>query len=459
MEATAQEPILVVDDEPEICEALSIVLSEAGHNVTTETDSVTALERLGEHEFAVVITDIKMKGADGHRVIRETSTQWPDTQVIVITSYGSIAGAVEAMRLGASNYITKPFVNEEIRMAVKRALDKRQLTTENRRLREEILSAKAEMDPLVGRSEPFRRLLDMVRRIAPSRANVFITGASGTGKGLIGRVIHENSPRRAKPYVTINCGAIPGNLLESELFGHRRGAFTSAYENKEGLFKIADGGTVLLDEVGEMPPGLQVKLLNALQDREFTPMGATRPVQVDIRVLAATNADVVKALEDGRLREDLYYRLNVFELHVPTLAERIEDIPLLVHHFIRKVSDETELQVSGIEPEALARMSAYLWPGNIRELENVVERAATLAVNGAIQVRDLPGRLVEEDADGQPVDLRLREATKRFERKMIVRALKSLRGDKDEAAKALGIDLATLYRKLDRLGIDKATGR
>ena len=454
--------ILVIDDEAEICEALKIVLEDAGYEVCTETDSVAAVERLAEHEFAAVITDIRMSGADGYRVIEETRRRWPDTQVIVITSYGSVESAVRAMQLGAANYINKPFVHEELRLAVKRALQSRALTLENRRLREEVVSARVETGKLVGSSAPMRRVLDQVQRIAPSRANVFISGPSGAGKGLLGRIIHANSPRTSKPFVTINCGAIPDALLESELFGHRKGAFTNAYEHTVGLFKVADGGTVMLDEIAEMAPRLQVKLLHALQDREFTPMGWTKPVKVDIRVIATTNRDVEQALADGRLREDLYYRLNVFELAVPSLAERSDDIPLLVHHRIRRVNEETGATVPGVNPEALRCLAAYGWPGNVRELQNVVERAVTLARDRPIEVRDLPDRLTDAvwgGGDLQKSDLRLRESVKRFERDLIVRSLKVHGGDKEAAAASLEIDLATLYRKLDRLGIDKRTGQ
>ena len=454
--------ILVIDDEPEICEALAIVLGGGGHEVSTETDSVAALERLTEQEFDVVVTDIKMKGVDGHRIVRETKRQWPDTAVVVITSYGSIEGAVQALQDGACNYVTKPFVNEELRLAVSAALERRTLALENHRLREEVLSRRAELGSMIGRSEAMRKVFDMVRRIAPSRANVFLSGPSGTGKSLLGHLIHDNSPRASKPFVTINCGAIPEDLLESELFGHRRGAFTSAYENKDGLFKVANGGTVLLDEVVELSPRLQVKLLTALQDREITPTGSTRPIPLDIRVVSATNADVKDALERGRLREDLYYRLNVFEIALPPLVERLDDVPLLVHHFIRRVNDETGSTCPGVDEQALSRLSTYAWPGNVRELQNAVERAVTLAADGQIGFGDLPDRITgraETAIDGADGDLRLRENARRFERRLIVRTLKVHSGNKEAAARALEIDLATLYRKLDRLGIDKRTGQ
>jgi DNA-binding NtrC family response regulator len=457
-----EQSILVIDDEAEIGEALKIVLEGEGYEVATETDSVAAIERICEREFAVVITDIRMSGADGYRVIEETRRRWPDTQVIVITSYGSVESAVRAMQIGAANYINKPFVHEELRLAVRRALESRALTLENRRLREEVVSARIDTGKLVGNSAPMRRVLDQVQRIAPSRANVFISGPSGAGKGLLGRVIHANSPRTSKPFITINCGAIPEALLESELFGHKKGAFTNAYEHKDGLFKVADGGTVMLDEIAEMAPRLQVKLLHAIQEHEFTPMGWTKPVKVDIRILATTNRDVPEALAEGRLREDLYYRLNVFEIEMPSLAERADDIPLLVHHQIRRVNDETGANVPGVDQEALRCLAAYGWPGNVRELQNVVERAVTLALDRTIELRDLPDRLTEAVRGGddlQRSDMRLRESVKRFERELIVRALKLHEGDKEAAAESMQIDLATLYRKLDHLGIDKRTGR
>ena len=458
---TVEGRIFVVDDEPEICEALEIVLTLAGHDVTTETDSVAALERIAAEEFAVVITDIKMKGVDGYHILREAKRQWPETAVIVITSFGSIEGAVKALQDGASHYVTKPFVNEELRLAVGAALDRRALAIENRQLRQEVLSRRDELGAMVGRSDAMRRVFEMVRRIAPSRANVFLSGASGSGKSLLGRLLHDHSPRASKPFVTINCGAIPEALLESELFGHRRGAFTSAFENKDGLFRVANGGTVLLDELVELPPRLQVKLLNALQDREITPTGATRTIPIDIRVIAATNADVAAALADGRLREDLYYRLNVFELRLPPLTDRIDDIPLLVHHFLRRINDETGTACPGVGEEALGYLTAHGWPGNVRELQNIVERAVTLAGDRVIEVGDLPDRLTrpEEPAADLVGDLRLRENTRRFERRLVVRALQVHAGNKEGAARALEIDLATLYRKLDRLGIDKKTGR
>ena len=447
--------ILIVDDEPGICEALQIVLADEGHQTTLAHSGDDAVVRLGEEFYDLVITDIRMEGTDGFGVLRKVLEASPQTAVIMITSFATVESAVEAMKQGATDYITKPFLNDEIRVSVQRALERRKIERENVVLKRQVSGGRS-FEDMVGSSAPMLEVFEMIERIAPTNSNVLITGESGTGKGLVARAIHARSRWAEGPLVVVNCGAIPENLLESELFGHTRGAFTSAYASKDGLFKMADGGTLFLDEITEIPPHLQVKLLHAIQDKEFVPTGATRTVRVNARVVAASNSNIEAVVQSGRFREDLYYRLNVFELTVPPLRLRKDDIPMMVEFFVRRFAAEQERELVGVEPRVLRVLLDYEWPGNVRELENVLERAVALAQDSVIRERDLPGRLLQVTPGGSngATSPSLKDQVASFEKRVILNTLIEHEYDKVASAEALGVNLTTLYRKFERLELD-----
>ncbi len=447
--------ILVVDDEKDICMALNILLSKEGHAVKEAYNGEQALRRMQEENFDVIMTDIKMDKMDGFEVIRAAQQMCPDTPVVMMTAFASVGSAVEAMRAGASDYITKPFINDEIRLTVRRILANRALQMENMILRQELSQRPAAFPNIIGSSEPMQRVFSVMEKVIPSKSNILITGDSGTGKGLVAQAIHEAGPRKDKPFISINCGAIPENLLESELFGHKKGAFTSAVDDKKGLITMAHGGTLFLDEIGELPLPLQVKLLHVIQTKELTPIGDTRVVTVDIRLIAATNADLMQRVKDGRFREDLFYRLNVIEIKMPALRERSDDIPVLIKHYLDVFSREAEKNIKDIDYEAMQALLAYDWPGNIRELRNTIERAVVLADGDMITIHDLPDKFRTLDIEGVSTSS-LRQALDNFERDDIKRSLTENKGNKETTATKLGIDLATLYRKLKKLRIETA---
>ncbi|MGH7289762.1 MAG: sigma-54-dependent transcriptional regulator, partial [Myxococcota bacterium] len=381
--------ILVVDDETSMQEFLRILLQRDGHDVTACGSATEALIALEADDWDLVISDVRMPGMSGLDLLDQVRQLSPETTVILITAHGTTESAVEAMKHGAYDYLTKPCSVDEIRLVVGKALEKRELSHENQRLRQQLRDQSA-IPTIVGKTARMQEIFGLVRQVAPTRANILITGESGTGKELIARAIHNLSDRREAPFVTVNCGAIPEELLESELFGHVKGSFTGASANKPGLFEVANGGTLFLDEIGEMDLLLQVKVLRAIQHRTFQRVGGTSEIHVDVRIVCATNRRLDHEVREGRFREDLFYRLNVIEIQLPPLRERVADLPQLIRHFMEKFSVELSKDVRELDPEVLPALEAYPFPGNVRELENVIERAVTLARTNHITLECLP---------------------------------------------------------------------
>ena len=442
--------ILIAEDEDLMRAILVRLLEESGYRVAAAPNAEEALERFVSEDVAVLLTDIRMTGMDGLTLLDRIKDLDAEALVIVMTAYSSVDSAVAALRKGAYDYITKPFVNEDLLQSVKNALRQRELFRENRALRRE-LDRRYSFSEIIGTSTALQSVFRLVEKVAGTNTNILIQGESGTGKELIARAIHHNSPRSERPFVAINCGALPETLLESELFGHTKGAFTGAVANKPGLFRSAEGGTVLLDEVGEITPAMQVRLLRALQEHEVTPLGSSTPVTFDARIICATNRDLEREVTEGRFREDLFYRLNVIELYLPPLRERREDIPLLARHFVKRTAREQAQDEKPIEPAAMTALINYAWPGNVRELQNAIERAFTLS-GERLDLDSLPPRV--RDAAGHAPAVRdpdgLRPTLEEVERRHILDTLASVNHDKARAANILGIDLSTLYRKLKR---------
>lgn len=447
--------ILVVDDEKDICMALNIILTKEGYSVKEAYNGEQALERIKQENFDIIMTDIKMEKMDGFQVLKQAQQISPESSVIMMTAYASVVSAVEAMRAGAVDYITKPFINDEIRLTIKSILQSRELKMENQILRQELSQRQTAFTNIIGSSEPMQKVFSVMEKVIPNKSNILITGESGTGKGLVAQAIHEAGPRKSKPFIAINCGAIPENLLESELFGHKKGAFTSANEDKKGLVTMAHTGTLFLDEIGELPQALQVKLLHIIQTKELTPVGDTRVITVEVRIIAATNANLLQRVKEGRFREDLFYRLNVIEIHMPSLRERRDDIPVLIKHYLAISAKEAGKTIKDIDYEAMQALLAYDWPGNIRELRNTIERATVLADGEVITIHDLPDKFRTLDVEGVSTSS-LRQALDEFEREYIRRSMTENKGNKEAAANKLGVDLATLYRKLKKLRIETA---
>lgn len=452
--------ILIVDDEQSMREFLEIFFRRQDYDVATAASVDEALAEIESKDFDLVISDIQMPGRTGIELLKILRKDFPDILVIMITAFGTTETAIEAMKDGAYDYITKPFKVDEIRLVVEKALEKKTLYSENRRLRKELQTQKRER-ALIGNSPKMLRTLDLIQQVASTKTNVLITGASGTGKELVARAVHDQSDRRDGPFVAINCAAIPENLLESELFGHVKGAFTNAVSHREGRFAAADGGTIFLDEIGDMSPSLQVKLLRVLQERTFEPVGSSRSQTVDVRVIAATNQNLEEAIRKGRFREDLFYRLNVIPIEIPPLRERKEDIPLLIHHFLDKMNTEKGRSISGITPQAMALLTDYDWPGNVRELENLIERLCVLRDHGAIDVADLPKPFHRQAPTAEVLAPKLplagldfREVVNRFESDLIQQALKRTKGNKNQAAQLLGLNRTTLLEKMKKKGLD-----
>ncbi len=442
--------ILVAEDEDLMRAIVARLLEDAGYRVAGVASAEEALEKFAAEDVAVTLTDIRMAGMDGLTLLDRIKDIDAEAIVIVMTAYSSVDSAVAALRKGAYDYVTKPFVNEDLLQSVKNAIRQRELFRENRQLRRE-LDRRYCFSELIGTSAALESVFRLVEKVASTNTNILIQGESGTGKELVARAIHHNSPRAAFPFVAINCGALPETLLESELFGHTKGAFTGAIASKPGLLRSAEGGTILLDEVGEISSAMQVRLLRALQEHEVTPVGSSAPVAFDARIICATNRDLEKEVAAGRFREDLFYRLNVIEVHLPPLRERREDIPLLVRHFITRTAREQQRPEKSVEPPAMSAFINYVWPGNVRELQNAIERAFTLS-GEQIDLDSLPprvrdaaaGHLSTRDPDG------LRPTLEEIERRHIFETLVSVNQDKARAANILGIDLSTLYRKLKR---------
>ncbi len=446
---TPRARILIVEDDREMCRFLADLLIEEGYEVKATCDGKAALENYRQDGFDVTITDLMMPEMKGAELVRRLREIDPEALVLVITGFGSIESAVELMRSGAFTYLTKPFRADEILLNVGRALEQRGLRRELHRLRREV-EGRYGLNNIVGKSAPMQRIFDMVTRIQDLPANVLICGESGTGKELVARAIHYNSIRSRAAFLAVNCAAIPETLLESELFGYVRGAFTDAKRDRRGLFEEANGGTLFLDEISEIPVNLQAKLLRVIEDKEVRPLGTNHAEKVDTRILAATNQNLEDLVRQGKFRQDLFYRLNVINLTLCPLRERVEDISLLIEHFIEKFSAHATRKITGVTEEALDALLHYSWPGNIRELQHVIERAVLLGKGEMISTHDIPAQMVREshralldEAVGQGCTL------KELEQTYIARILEKTNGNKTEAASILGIDRTTLYRKLD----------
>ncbi len=451
------ETILIVDDEKNYLVVLEALLSSEGYEIITANHAKDALHFIEESDLDLVITDMKMPAMSGMELLVESKRMKPEVPVIMMTAFGTIEMAVEAIKKQAYDYITKPFKNEELKLTIKKALENYRLIKENRRLNE-ALSERYRYGNIIGRSKPMLKIYDLIGKVAHSKASILIAGPSGTGKELIAKAIHFESPRKDRPFVSINCGALTETLLESELFGHERGAFTGAIAMKKGRFELADGGTLFLDEVGEMPASLQVKLLRVLQEMEFERVGGTRSIKVDVRVLSASNRILKEEVAEGLFREDLYYRLNVITIEVPPLRERSEDIKLLVQHFIEKYRRDDGKSEIEISPEAWKALFQYQWPGNVRELENVIERAVVLKSDNFIRMEDLPievsGKQQELDVEGFiPMNAPLQQTLEAIEEKLIRRALKSCDNIQSRAAEMLGITKSLMQHKIKKFNI------
>ncbi len=452
--------ILVVDDDPTTLDLIVEGLTEEGYDVAKAAHGREAAAKADRRSFDVVLTDLVMPEMSGLEVLAHFTEHHPETTVIVLTGYATIETAVEAMKRGAFDYLSKPAKLDEILMVLRRAQELKALRSENILLKSQ-LQDRYGFDKIIGQSTAMQAIYRMIHRVANTDSTVLITGESGTGKELIANAIHFNSERRDKPIVPINCGAIPEELLESELFGHEKGSFTGALKERKGRFELAHQGTVFLDEIGDMSPKLQVKLLRFLQERKFERVGGSRTIQVDVRILAATHRDLESAVADGSFREDLYFRLNVIPIHVPSLRERHGDLPLLVHYFLQQHCRNKDIQLKRISREALAAMEAYEWPGNVRELQNVIERLVILTEGDEIQLEDLPLRMRREIPPASPPAVQLGEegidlkkTLEDLENRLILEALKKTGGVKNQAAKLLGLNRTTLIEKLKKKNLD-----
>jgi len=429
---------------------LADVLGEEGYRVEMVHDGPSAVERYRADSFDLTITDLMMPRMRGTELVRQLKEIDAHALVLLITAFGSIESAVEAMHAGAFHYVTKPFRTDEILLQVKRALEQRSLQSEVERLRQQVHS-RFGFENIIGQSARMREIFELIAHVSDLTVNVLIVGESGTGKEMIARAIHQNSARAAKSFIPINCAAIPETLLESELFGYVRGAFTDARKDRRGLFQAASGGLLFLDEISEIPLSLQAKLLRVIEDKEVRPLGTNQSEKVDARLVSACNRDPELLVQEGRFRQDLYYRLNVIRMDLPPLRERVDDIPILIEHFMRKFSEQSQRKLDGIEPEALAALTNYHWPGNIRELEHTIERAVLLGKESRIGLQDFPPSLVARNDNVLPLaDALAKSYTLRdLEKEYIMRVMEIVGGNKTEAAKTLGVDRTTLYRKLE----------
>jgi two-component system response regulator PilR (NtrC family) len=451
--------ILIVDDERSMREFLGIYLRREGYRIEAAAGGNEAIASLKARAFDVIITDLRMPDVDGLTILAEAKRTHPDTEVIVVTAFSTTETAIAAMKAGAHDYLTKPFKIDEVGLVVDRAMEKRRLSRENVALRDEI-KGRYKLDRLLGKSPPMQRVFDILRKVATSRASVLLVGESGTGKELAAHALHELSPRTG-PFVAVNCGAIPETLLESELFGHVRGSFTGATVDKQGLFEAANSGTLLLDEVADLPLAMQVKLLRVLQERKVKPVGGVSEREVDVRIVAATNRDLEAEVEKSAFRQDLYYRLNVIQVRLPPLRERREDLPLLVDHFIRKFSAEHGRNVVGAAPEVMSALMLYHFPGNVRELENMIERAVTLSTADWLALDAFPNLIGLQGAQPSPSTvghlpengLDLERHLEEYERSILIKALERTGGNRTEAARLLGVSFRSMRYRLSKLGI------
>ena len=444
--------ILVVDDEINIRRALVTMLEKKGHQVRGVATAEEGLAQLEAAPAELVITDLRMPGIGGMEFLCRLKDAWPDTEVVVMTAYGSIDTAVEAMRLGAYDYLTKPIDRERFPIVVDKALDRHALTTENKQLRDR-LETRTRFDQMVGESEPMQRVYSLVEMVADSDVTVLLTGESGTGKELISRAIHHKSPRADGPFITLNCGALPDNLFESELFGYEKGAFTGAMATKMGRFELADGGTLLLDEVGELSLKSQVDFLRVLETKEFRRLGGTKLLKVDTRIIAATNRNLEEAVKQGDFREDLYYRLNVVPIRLPPLRDRADDVPLLVDRFLAECSAQHHREPKDVSREAMRLLRLYGWPGNIRQLRNLMERLVVTVKDAMIQPEHLPEEIQASKEDARTMVVTLGTSLDQLEREVIQRTLTEITNHREKAAKLLGISLRALQYKIKEYGI------
>ncbi|MBP7127449.1 sigma-54-dependent Fis family transcriptional regulator [Myxococcota bacterium] len=439
--------VLVVDDDRSALESIQEILLREDHQVSVAHSAEEALEMIRAEDYGVVLTDLRMPGMDGMDLLRTIKALRPETEVVIMTAFGTIERAVEAMREGAYDFVTKPLKRPLLVRSVGRALEKASLQAENQQLRAELDAISGERT-LIGTSPAMRKVLDTLNQVAPANTTVLILGESGTGKELAARAIHQRSRRNRGPFVALNCAAIPVTLLESELFGHERGAFTGAFARREGRFQMAHGGTLFLDEVGELDPMIQAKLLRVLQEGEFERLGGTQTLRVDVRVLASTNRNLLDMVREGRFREDLYYRLHVIQLTMPPLRERLEDVPLLAQHFLARYASRNQKDVRSISREAMDVLATHDWPGNVRELENTIEHAVVLCRGDTIRLEDLPDLAESERQDMQYMTIQLGTPLNEIEQQVIQQTLRLTRGNKRLAAQLLGIATRTIYRKL-----------
>ncbi|PYN45513.1 MAG: DNA-binding response regulator [Candidatus Rokuibacteriota bacterium] len=450
--------LLVADDDPGLRESLERTLTREGYRVVLASDGRAALERVQAGGVDLIVTDLKMPGLTGLELLRAAKAIMPDVDVILLTAFGTVEEAVKAMKDGAYDFLTKPFRREQLIKLIDKALERRDLIEQNRALKKQLEDLRA-TGQMIGASPSWRRMLTLVEQTADSSATILIQGESGTGKELVARTIHERSARRNGPFIAVNCAALPETLLESELFGYEKGAFTGAAGRKEGRFELAHGGTLFLDEVGDLSLVTQPKILRVLQEGEFERLGGTRTLQVDVRIVAATNQDVAEMVKEKRFREDLYYRLNVITIRVPPLRERPEDIRVLAQHYLRVYGAKNSRKLEGFTGEAIDRLEAYAWPGNVRELENLIERSVLLARKDRIDAEDLPEEVMgvkrpPRDAILELIGTPLAD----IERRLLDETLRITGGNKTQAAKLLGIDVRTVARKLERRGDDLAEG-
>lgn len=446
--------ILLIDNEVGLCRMMEAVLKDQGYQVKAHTNPVQAVAEFTAGDFDLVITDIKMPEMDGLEVLKHIRNRDPEVPVIMITAFATVEMSIQALRQGAYDMLTKPFEPEELLFRVKNALSHQELAEENRELKEE-LSGKFQFDNIIGTSTVIKELLERVAKVAVRDTSVLVTGESGTGKELIAQAIHHNSPRKHHKFVALNCGGMPENILESELFGYRKGAFTGATENRKGLLETADGGTLFLDEVGNLPMNMQKTLLRFLQEREFRRLGDTTPTKVDVRLISATNSDLKDEVAKGIFREDLFYRFNVINLHLPPLRERQEDIPLLINHFIRLQNDKFGTNFKGMTPEALEASRKYSWPGNIRQLLNVIEAAMTISSGNYIGLPELAQLIETDHVSSSPNQVDYSSALARFETDYLTHLLSKHNGNVEEASAEAGMNMATIYRKLKKYGIKR----
>ncbi len=445
--------ILIIDDDKVIQDSCSLILKKEGYEVHVAGDGEKGLLAFKKKLFHVILLDLKMPRMDGMQVLAKIKEESPETPVIIITGYASIESAVEAMKQGAFEYLTKPFTPEELRISINKALKSRKVFFESLYLRDE-LRKKTEFDMVVGKSKAMEKVLDIVRRVSPSDSTVLITGESGTGKELIAREIHSHSLRRNAPFVVVDCGALVETLFESELFGHVKGSFTGAHVTKHGRFEVANGGTIFLDEISNISLNIQAKLLRVIQEREVTRIGSSKPIKVDVRILAATHENLADCVNEGKFREDLFYRLSVVPLHLPSLRERKEDIPLLIDHFLNKYTGGARKQINSIKSDVLKALMQYDWPGNIRELENTIERAVVLSKNQEIGLEDLVYHGISAGSSLlRPIDGKYR-SLEEVEKEYIKTVLQTYHGNRTQTAKVLGIDRKTLLAKIKKYRIE-----